>query len=61
VPVVGTNLAQIDFGVRCVFASLFICVNRCSFSVRIATQDYPKSAARESAEAWVADHPWVTE
>ena len=32
------------------------------FQSVIAPQDHPKSAAaRESAEAWVADHPLVTE
>ena len=58
---VGTNLAQIAFGMRSVFASVFTYVNRCSFSVCNRAPRSPKSAARESAEALAADYPLVTE
>jgi hypothetical protein len=59
--VVGTNLAQIAFGVRCVFASVFTYVNRCSFLVCNHAPRTPKSAARESAEALAPQCPLVTE
>jgi hypothetical protein len=59
--VVGMNLTQIALGVRCVFASLFTCVNRRGFSVGIAPPDDTKSAARESVEALFEEYPLVTE